>query len=94
LLTFSLCASLTLGGLGIPDRNAPDILELFFSAEKPGAGVRLTYCRKVLQLMEASIRLSAKQGSPCTKFTLNFPKKKGYFTQKTLTLKQQKNGTP
>ena len=60
-------------GPGIPPRNIPYIFELFFSSGKLGPGMGLTYCRRALQLMGATIHLSSKQESSHTEFTLSFP---------------------
>ena len=59
-------------GPGIPARNIPYIFELFFGAGKLSAGLGLTYCRRVLKNMNASIHLTSKPDSGVTEFTISF----------------------
>ena len=63
-------------GPGIPARNIPYIFELFFSAGKLGPGMGLTYCRRILELMGATICFVSKPESSGAKFTLHFSEKR------------------
>lgn len=59
-------------GPGVLPRNIPYIFELFFGAGKLSAGLRLTYCRKALRFMGASIHLTSTPSSGVTEFTISF----------------------
>tara|TARA_B100000989_G_scaffold298516_1_gene288217 strand:+ start:996 stop:3674 length:2679 start_codon:yes stop_codon:yes gene_type:complete len=59
-------------GPGVPPANIPYIFELFFGSGKLSAGMGLTYCRKALKFMGASIHLTSGQNSGVTEFTVSF----------------------
>lgn len=61
-------------GPGVPPRNVPYIFELFFGAGKLSSGLGLTYCRKALKFMGASIHLTSEHDSGVTEFTISFKK--------------------
>tara|TARA_B100000965_G_scaffold406457_1_gene445510 strand:+ start:85 stop:2883 length:2799 start_codon:yes stop_codon:yes gene_type:complete len=61
-------------GPGIDPRDIPYLFDLFFSRGKLGTGLGLTFCRKALKVMNASIHYTSKPGGKNTQFTITFEK--------------------
>lgn len=61
-------------GTGIPKNSLPHVFDMFYSMKRQGggSGVGLSFCKKVMEAFNGSIRCSSVEGE-LTTFTLEFP---------------------